>query len=228
MRRRATEAVEMMDLPDCDPERLERTYRQFAVVNGALSGWRRLYLREIRPLLSAGSTTTALDVGSGGGDLTVALARWAARDRLGLHVTGIDPDTRAYRFASGRLPVGSVEFRCAHTSELLREGLTFDLVLSNHVLHHLQPAGLGPFLADSEALARRKVLHNDLRRSPAAYALFSVAALPFRGSYIREDGLTSIRRSYTLQELEALAPPGWRAERTSAFHQLLVCRKESS
>ncbi|HJW00359.1 MAG TPA: class I SAM-dependent methyltransferase [Arthrobacter sp.] len=225
MRRRASEAVEKMDLPDCDSERLERTYRQFAVVNGAVSGWRRLYVREIRPLLSAGPTTV-LDVGSGGGDLAVTLARWSARDRLPLHVTGIDPDTRAHRFASARPPVAGVEFRCAHTTELLREGLTFDLVMSNHVLHHLQPAGLGQFLADSEALARRKVLHNDLRRSPAAYALFAVAALPFRGSFIREDGLTSIRRSYTLQELEALAPPGWHAERTSAFHQMLACRKD--
>lgn len=227
MRRRALDAVEKMDLPDCDPDRLERTYRQFALVNSALSGWRRLYGREIRPLLSAGSTTTVLDVGSGGGDLAVTLTRWAAGEGFRLHVTGIDPDGRAHSFASRRPPVPGVEFRRAHTAELLREGLSFDVVISNHVLHHLQPAELQPFLADSRELARRKVLHNDLRRSPAAYALFSVAALPFRGSYIREDGLTSIRRSYTLEELAALAPPGWRAERSAPFHQLLACRKES-
>ncbi len=226
MRRRAFDAVEKMDLPDCDPDRLDRTYRQFALVNGALSGWRRLYRREIRPLLSAGSTVSVLDVGSGGGDLAVTLSRWAARDRFRLRVTGIDPDSRAHRFASGRPPVPGVEFRCAHTAELVREGLTFDVVISNHVLHHLQPDELRRLLGDSQALGRRKVLHNDLRRSPAAFALFFVAALPFRGSYIREDGLTSIRRSYTRQELQALAPPGWHAERSSAFHQLLACRKE--
>ena len=227
MRRRAFDAVEKMDLPDCDPVRLERTYRQFGLVNGALSGWRRLYRREIRPLLSAESATTLLDVGSGGGDLAVRLSRWAAKDRVRLHVTGIDPDGRAHAFAAGRPPLAGVDFRQAHTTGLLREGLSFDVVISNHVLHHLQPAGLQQFLADSEALARTKVLHNDLRRSPAAYALFAVAALPFRGSFIREDGLTSIRRSYTPQELAALAPPGWRVERTSAFHQLLARREDS-
>ena len=226
MRRRASDAFEQMDLPDCDPDRLERTYRQFALVNGALSGWRRLYVQEISPLLSAGSTTTVLDIGSGGGDLAIRLSRWAAKDGLRLHVTGIDPDSRAHAFASSRPPVHGVEFRRAHTTELLREGPTFDVVTSNHVLHHLQPAELQQLLSDSQALGRTKVLHNDLRRSPAAYALFSVAALPFRGSFIREDGLTSIRRSYTRQELEALAPPGWHVESSSAFHQLLVCRKE--
>jgi 2-polyprenyl-3-methyl-5-hydroxy-6-metoxy-1,4-benzoquinol methylase len=226
MRRRASDAVETMDLPDCDPVRLERTYRQFAVVNRALSGWRRLYDIELRPLLSAESPTTVLDIGSGGGDLAVTLAGWAARDSLKLHVTGIDPDSRAHKFAAGRPHVPGVEFRQAHSSDLLREGRSYDVVISNHVLHHLQPAELHQLLADSQALARRKALHNDLRRSPAAYALFFVAALPFRGSFIRADGLTSIRRSYTPAELAGLAPPGWHTEPRSAFHQLLVLRKD--
>jgi 2-polyprenyl-3-methyl-5-hydroxy-6-metoxy-1,4-benzoquinol methylase len=226
MRRRASDAVEIMDLPDCDPRRLERTYRQFAAVNRALSGWRRLYSAELRPLLSAESTTTLLDIGSGGGDVAVLLARWAYRDRLKLEITGIDPDGRAHRFAAGRPKVPGVEFRQAFSTDLVAEGRSFDVVISNHMLHHLRPAELQQLLADSQSLARRKVLHNDLRRSPLAYALFSVAALPFRDSFIRADGLTSIRRSYRPAELSALAPPGWRVEPHPPFHQLLVHRKD--
>ena len=226
MRRRASDAVETMDLPDCDPRRLERTYRQFALVNKALSGWRQLYARELRPLLTMESATTLLDIGSGGGDLAVTLARWADRDKVKLEVTGIDPDWRAHRFAAGRPRIPGVDFRQAHSSDLLREGRSYDVVISNHVLHHLQPAELQQLLAESQALSRRKALHNDLRRSPVAYALFSVAALPFRGSFIRADGLTSIRRSYTPAELSGLAPPGWRIEPHSPFHQLLAHRTD--
>lgn len=228
LRRRAADAVEMMDLPDCDPARLERTYRQFAVVNRALSGWRRLYAKELRPLLSAVSPTTVLDIGSGGGDLAVTLAGWATRDKVKLHVTGIDPDSRAQQFAAARPDLPGVEFRQAHSSDLLKEGGSYDVVISNHVLHHLQPAELQQLLADSQGLASRKVLHNDLRRSPAAFALFFVAALPFRGSFIRADGLTSIRRSYTPAELAGLAPAGWHVEPRAPFHQLLVLRKDQS
>ncbi|HEY8701923.1 MAG TPA: class I SAM-dependent methyltransferase [Arthrobacter sp.] len=226
MRRRASDAVEMMDRPDCDPVLLERTYRQFAVVNGAISGWRRLYANELLPLRSAESAITVLDIGSGGGDLAVTLARWAARDKVILRVTGIDPDSRAHGFAAGRPRVPGVDFRQAHSSDLVSEGRSYDVVISNHVLHHLQPAELQRMLVDSQALARRKALHNDLRRSPAAYALFFVAALPFRGSFIRADGLTSIRRSYTPAELAGMAPPGWRVEPRSPFHQLLALRKD--
>ena len=40
---RAADAVEEMDLPGCDPARLDRTYAQFALVNRAVSGWRGIY-----------------------------------------------------------------------------------------------------------------------------------------------------------------------------------------
>lgn len=226
MRQRAVDAVEMMDRLDCDARLLQNTYRQFAVVNRVLAGWRRLYVRELRPSL-AGNTApaTLLDIGAGGGDLAYMLAAWARRDGLPLHITGIDPDPRAGAYAQGRPPVPGVEFRQAHSADLVREGRRFDFVISNHVLHHLSAHELQQLLADSAALSTTKALHNDLRRSPAAYALFAAAALPFRRSFIRADGLTSIRRSYTPSELTALAPPGWNVETTTTFHQILALHR---
>lgn len=226
MRQRAVDAVEIMDRPDCDAQLLQNTYRQFAVVNRVLAGWRRLYVRELRPSL-AGNTApaTLLDIGAGGGDLAYMLAAWARRDGLPLHITGIDPDPRAGAYAQGRPPMPCVEFRQAHSADLVREGRRYDFVISNHVLHHLSAHELQQLLADSAALSTTKALHNDLRRSPAAYALFAAAALPFRRSFIRADGLTSIRRSYTPTELTALAPPGWDVETTTTFHQILALRR---
>jgi 2-polyprenyl-3-methyl-5-hydroxy-6-metoxy-1,4-benzoquinol methylase len=223
LRQRAAGAVEIMDLPDCDPLALDNTYRQFAVVNRVLSGWRRLYVRELRPFLAATPrTATLLDIGSGGGDLAIMLARWAARDHLALDITGIDPDPRAAAFALQRPAVPGVSFRQAHSKELVDEGRQYDFVISNHVLHHLDAGQLQELLDHSQTLAGKAAFHNDLRRSPIAYALFSAAALPFRQSFIRADGLTSIRRSYTRPELTALAPPGWAVRAGSPFHQVLV------
>jgi 2-polyprenyl-3-methyl-5-hydroxy-6-metoxy-1,4-benzoquinol methylase len=222
---RDTDAVEDMDRPDCDPERLRRTYEQFALVNRVVSGWRRLYRTRVRPQLSGPGRATLLDVGCGGGDLAVMLALWAARDGIQLNVTGIDPDARAFHFAANRKPVPGVEFRQAGSGDLLAEGKSYDVVVSNHVLHHLTAPQLPSFLDDSAGLARRLALHNDLSRSAAAYVLFSAGALPLTGSYIRGDGLTSIRRSYTVPELGAVVPAGWTVEPHSPFHCLLTYRR---
>lgn len=216
-----------MDLPDCDPRALDNTYRQFALINRMLSGWRRLYVRGLRPFLAHSSRpATLLDIGSGGGDLPVLLSHWAARDHLTLHITGIDPDPRAAAFAGRRAAVPGLGFRQAHSADLVSEGRQYDFVISNHVLHHLDAAQLQELLAHSQVLAGKAALHNDLRRSPVAYALFSAVALPFRHSFIRADGLTSIRRSYTRPELTAVAPSGWVVRPSSAFHQVLAFSRD--
>lgn len=221
LRHRDAELTEIMDSPDCDPRLLERTYAQFAAVNALYSGWRGLYRHRVRPLLSTTLVTHVLDVGSGGGDLTRALASWATRDGLRLRVTGIDPDARANAFANALPPMRGVAFRRAFSSELVAEGERFDLVVSNHLLHHLSGAELGGLLHDSEQLAPRS-LHADITRSPWAYAGFGISTLPFfRDSYIRVDGLRSIRRSFTPAELAAVLPPGWTAVPRGPFAYVL-------
>ena len=214
-----------MARPDCEPDRLQRTDEQFALVTRVVTGGHRLYRTRVRPQVAGVGTATLLDVGCGGGDLAVMLARWASRDGIRLHVTGVDPDERAFRFAAGRKPVPGVEFRQASSGDLLAEGKSYDIVISNHVLHHLTAPELQQFLDESTGLARRLALHNDLSRSAAAYALFSAGALPLTGSYIRGDGLTSIRRSYTVPELAAVVPAGWTVEPHSPFHCLLTYRR---
>ena len=212
LRERAVDAVEIMDGPDCDPAMLARTYRDFRVVNAVVSGWHGIYRRRIRPGLSTTRNTTLLDVGCGGGDLSRSLARWAAADGLRLTVTAIDPDARAHAWASQQPAVRGLSFRAALSSELVAEGARVDFVVSNHVLHHLDAQQLSGLLAESEHLVGDTglVLHADIARSRLAYLGFGAATKPFfRSSFIRPDGLTSIRRSFTPAELRRVVPVGW-------------------
>lgn len=219
---RNAELVEQMDRPDCDPVKLRRSYQQFGVINRLVSGWRRIYRRQLRPHLAVSGTTTLLDIGSGAGDIPRALLRWAAADGFSLEVTAIDPDSRAHAFATAQEPVPGLTFRQAYSSELVAENLRFDLVTSNHMLHHLSAAELDGLLRDSERLCRIRAVHNDLARSRISFGVFGAVSKPlFHGSYIHEDGLASIRRSYTAEELRRQVPPGWRVNRRFPYHLLL-------
>lgn len=225
LRVRDDTVTEAMDAPDADAATLERTYAQFGAVNALVSGWRTTYRKHIRPRLSTTVPARILDIGSGGGDLTAALADWARRDGLRLEVTGIDPDERADAYAR-RAHAGqaNLEFRRAFSSELVAAGESFEIVVSNHMLHHLDGTELGALLADSERLAP-VCLHADITRGPLAYAGFGMltAALSpcFRGSYIRADGLVSIRRSHRPEELVGHLPHGWSVTAESPFRYLL-------
>lgn len=217
---RADGARELMDDPAADVAMLAKTYARFRLVNAVVSGEREVYRRWVRPRLSPVWTTRVLDIGTGSADLPRRLLRWSRADRLRLEITAIDPDARAIAWARAQPPVPGLTLRQSLSSELVAEGERFAVVLSNHVLHHLDGREFGALLADSERLLAPGgvAVHGDIERSVFAYAGFWLGTLPFSanllaGTYIRPDGLTSIRRSHTAPELERVLPPGWRVRR---------------
>lgn len=222
LRRREVWAQELMDDPACDRALLDATYARFGTVNRLVSGWRGLYRRRLRPLLRADRPTRLLDIGSGGGDIARALSGWAHDDGLRLSITAVDPDERSFAFATAQPAPAGVEFSRASSADLVAEGEHFDLVVSNHLLHHLSPEALTSLLADSERLAPR-ALHNDIERSRLAYTSYLLATRPIAaGSFLHYDGSLSVRRSYTAPELRAAAPTGWRVERAAPYRLLLT------
>lgn len=214
---------ELMDDPDCDPRALDRTFRRFAVVNALVSGWRAVWRTHVMPALPPSGPGRVLDLGCGGGDLARALVRWAASDGFEVEVVGVDPDPRAIAAAT-RTRQRGVTFREQTSADLAAAGERFDVVVSNHVLHHLDDDGWHGFLADSEHLATSRVIHSDIRRSRAAYRSYAIAApLVAAGTFVRVDGLRSIRRSFTVPELRSALPAGWVAE-AAAPHRVLAVR----
>ena len=245
---RRSDLVEWMDRSDCDPVKLHNTYRYFPVINRLISRWDAVYRHYIRPQLRKGQRFTLLDVGSGGGDITRNIHAWAVRDGFLLDVTGIDPDGRALEYArsgTGTDPddradrddrsdredradaePATLRFLQTDTGRLRLEGKKFDFVVCNHVLHHLSDEDIAAFLDDLAALSVRRVICSDIERSAIGYALFSVATWPlFPNSFIRADGLISIRKSYRPNELRAILPQGWRVVRQFPFRLLVLYDK---
>ncbi|CAL4861077.1 methyltransferase domain-containing protein [Microbacterium sp. MM2322] len=214
---------ELMDDPDCDPVALAATLERFDLVNRAIGGWGRVWRRGIRPRLRRlGRPARVLDVGSGGGDVVARLATWAERDGLDVQWLGIDPDPRALDVARTR-ESERVSFAATDAAGLRAAGETFDLVLSNHVLHHLEAAELGEFAADTRALATGTVMHADIERGRLAYALYGIGITALeRGTFLRTDGLRSIRRSYRADELESALGSPWRVASPAPFRLLAV------
>jgi 2-polyprenyl-3-methyl-5-hydroxy-6-metoxy-1,4-benzoquinol methylase len=143
-----------------------------------------------------------LDVGCGGGQLTIQLAKKYPNAR----VKGIDLSSDAIAFAKNQLkhesPSVQVEFSVPPTAQL--EGLhhEFDIVTSTLVCHHLTDDDIVDFLKRSVLVAKKAVIINDLHRHPLASLGFFILTPFFRNRLIYHDGLLSIKRAFTRTDWE--------------------------
>jgi 2-polyprenyl-3-methyl-5-hydroxy-6-metoxy-1,4-benzoquinol methylase len=220
---RNQDLIEKMDEPECDKEFLLRTYSQFRWVNAMVAGWRNVYKRFIRPHLSHSEPVTFLDIGCGACDVPLTLMNWMLKDGFDAKMTGIDANPTLHgRFHQQAWPE-RLQCFTGNSFDLREKGLKFDFVISNHLLHHQKDREIFDFLNHASDLARRFVIFNDIERSRLAYALFKTTMRPFfHRSFIIDDGLISIRRSFTRMELADLVPQGWQVHPGFPFRLVVV------
>lgn len=221
--------VEWMDRKDCDEELLKNTYSQFTTINKLLSGWATIYRGMIGPKLqkNPSETVSILDIGCGGGDIIRLLDRLIKKDGFEAELTGIDTDERSIRFLQNREHPQNITFRNVTSADLADEGKEFDIVISNHLIHHLSPENLQSVCHDAESLTTKLTIFSDIERSDIGYASFGlIAPLLFRSSYIVADGLISIKKSYRKKELQEILPSGWVVARKFPFRLLATYQSE--
>lgn len=219
---RNKESRELMDNPNCDRATLQNTYKQFHKINSLISQWKKVYQNELRPYLQTKTEAHILDIGFGGGDIPIKLAKWADTDQLNIHITAIDTDERALNYVHQLQVPDNITFIQCSPSDLIKKENQYDFVISNHLLHHIPPGELHNTLSQALQLSRYGILFNDIRRSDIGYLLFNIFARPFfQNSYIVQDGLTSIKRSYTYEELREVIPRDWHVCKLFPYRLLL-------
>lgn len=185
-----------------DPEQLdlgvsaEETLRSLAdlrFVNRFL-GNRGPFTRTVADLLEGVERPWILDVGCGSADVPSHLAQQLGRP---VHVVGLDIKLLHLQAAPASLfrVVGDVR-------GLPFPARSFDVVTASLFMHHFDAPELPGVLRALFALCRRGLVVNDLRRARVPY-LFGRATfrLLFRSPVSVEDGLVSIRRAFTAEEL---------------------------
>ena len=192
---------ELMDSPDADPKKLERTIRQFDLINRLFSRGVGLFRRHLLPHMLKDKTRvwTLLDFGSGGGDIDRSLIRLCRRKGLKLRITARDVDARLLPWAR-ELCRKYPEITLVHGSVFaLPEGETWDFVMSNHTLHHFDWDQVKAAVTEALHRSRVAILLNDLARSPWGYVGYTIfTGLFLHGSLAFYDGRLSIRRGFRL------------------------------
>jgi ubiquinone/menaquinone biosynthesis C-methylase UbiE len=139
---------------------------------------------------------SVLEVASGFGEVPRAAASQLAKRGITLDI--IDLDRLGSHLRRGHRAVA------ADALALPFRDSSFDLVSCSLFAHHLPPEDLARFGEEAARVSRFAVLINDLIRHPLHLALV-YAGFPLMRSYVsRVDGVASVRRAYTPEEVRQI------------------------
>jgi 2-polyprenyl-3-methyl-5-hydroxy-6-metoxy-1,4-benzoquinol methylase len=135
-----------------------------------------------------------LDVGAGGGDMLRAIHHWAARQRVTVHLTGLDRSPWAGRVAAD---AGTPASWITEDLFALDPARRFDVVICSLFTHHLPDPVLVRFLRWIDARATRGWLISDLHRHPIPWAAVWAGVRLFRmDPMVVHDSTVSIARGF--------------------------------
>jgi 2-polyprenyl-3-methyl-5-hydroxy-6-metoxy-1,4-benzoquinol methylase len=160
------------------------------------------------PTTGAAAPFTVVDVASGGGDVTIDVARRlrrAGHAAPGIRVVGIDFSNRAVA-RSRTVAAGRGVDAAFETSDVLADGCPpCDIAVSSLFLHHLDDDTACGLLAGMAAAARHGIVVSDLVRSRVGLGLAIVGTAVLCSSRIaRIDGPNSVRAARTPAEYRQL------------------------
>lgn len=190
--------VEILDLPDVDPQVVTRSLADVARAN-ALFGGISSAMKEIEDALEeVPQRATLLDVGTGLGDIPCRARSFAAEKGIDLTTVGLDSVLELARASRHAVNIAV----CGDALHLPFPDRSVDIVMCSQVLHHFIAADASRLLREMDRVARVRVVVSDLRRSWIAAAGLWLVSFPLGFHAVsRHDGVVSVLRGFTREEL---------------------------
>ena len=198
---------ELLDLGHGTPQDVRANLDEMWRINRYLGGFRALTAHLYPRLAAVSGPASVLDLGTGAGEAARAIAQWGRRRDCPVRVLAVDWTARhldVARHTLGQTP--DVTLLRADATRLPLAAESVDYVISTLFLHHFAPEAVIRLLRSAFATARRGMIMSDLVRGWLPWAAFRLATPVFARHYLtRHDGLLSVRRAYTPDELRELA-----------------------
>lgn len=198
---------EFLDAPDSDPRLTEGSYRFMKLVNHIGGGTR--IVREFLAAEMKGQPQDRLirilDIGVGGGDIPLAIVRWARRQGHQVEFTCVDFNAKALETTQA-----AIDKSGGDGIELVQADIfqyqpvrDFDYAISSMTFHHFTEDEIHRLITHLCGFVRRALLINDLHRNLLNYLVCSILVVPLDRE-IRHDALLSILRGFKPAELRTI------------------------
>lgn len=201
---------EIMDDLQLSGKDMEQTLEELEVINNLLGG-HKVVLDALDKLVAKHKAELPqplhiADVGCGGGDTMINIAKWAAKRNIAVKLTGVDANDYIVQIArqrcSGYQNI-NVEQVDVFSVDFARHD--YDVLVCSLFCHHFTDEQLVSMFTQLHRQARFAVVINDLHRHWFAYHSIKWLTALFSRSYlVKNDGPLSVWRAFKRNELKKL------------------------
>ncbi|MEL6719889.1 MAG: methyltransferase domain-containing protein [Bacteroidota bacterium] len=199
-----SEEAEIMDDLESSGEVIDQTLQELDVINRLLGG-NHLSIQGLKHLLKKEhpQPITLLDLGCGGGDILILMAKWARKNQFDIRFIGIDANPHIVAYAEKNCSeFPEISFQCLNIFSPEFQALQCDILHASLFTHHFTQTELIDLFQVFKKQARLGIIINDLHRHFLAY--YSIKWLTHffsKSEMVKYDAALSVARGFRKKEL---------------------------
>ena len=205
---RSTEK-ELIDDLDLDNDALRQNLEELAIINKYLGG-NQVTISGLETVFNNLTTQQATykiaDLGCGGGDMLMVIAKWAKHKQIKAELIGIDANDFMIKFATKRtvqFPEIQYLYQNIFSEEFQQH--SFDIVTMTLFCHHFDNESLIQLFKQLKQQSRLAIVINDIHRHWFAYHSIAWITKLFLKSYlVKNDAKLSVWRAFRKSDLETI------------------------
>lgn len=194
--------TEIMDDLDIHGEVIDQTLKELDTINRRLGG-NAISLSSFKKLLKNHDVKSLADLGCGGGDIMMGMAKIAQSAKSKISFIGIDANPHIVDYAKRNCKDWTnIDFQSINIFEKEFKSQKYDIIHCCLFLHHFTEVQLVDLFRSFKDQARVAIIVNDLHRHPLAFYSIKWITRFFSKSYmVRNDAAVSVARGFTRSEL---------------------------
>lgn len=198
---------ELMDDLESTGTVIVQTLKELDTINRLLGG-NQVSIQGLQKLMQgrANTPTTLVDLGCGGGDILILMAKWARKKGYNIQFIGVDANQSIVEYAQENCKAyPEISFSTVNIFADQFRAQTFDIIHASLFTHHFTDEELLAMFQQYKHQAKLGIIVNDLHRHWFAYhAIKILTRLLSNSEMVRNDAAVSVARGFKKIELEKL------------------------
>lgn len=197
-----SEEIEIMDDLEISGPVVPQTLKELNTINKWLGG-NKISISAFKKMAKGRASVSLVDLGCGGGDIMMEMAKWARKNNIKATFVGIDANPNIIEYAQeNTADYPEITYQAINIFSEEFESQNFDIIHCCLFTHHFTDTELVRLFKQFKSQANLGIIINDLHRHSLAYwSIIFLISLFSRSEMVKNDASVSVARSFRKSEL---------------------------